>query len=257
MSLPAIATGNRIAAIIPTNFDECYRIAQAVSLSGLAPDGMKTAEQCMIAIMHGLEVGLSPMMAIQSIAVINGRPAIWGKAVPALLYRAGFKLEETDDGTTATCTVTRPDGQVITRTFSKQQAITAGLSSKSIWKLYPERMRQMRARGYACNDGAPDVLAGMYLVEQLQGGELRDEEAPQIAPPDEPQLPPEPEMPPDDEPQAFHGDPRAFVDNYRNDMVLMPPDERQDWFDANATSIEMLPKDMQDEIDEINRELVP
>ena len=81
-------------AIIPDNIEEAYRLAQYVSKSGLAPQGMKTPEQCMVAIMHGLEVGLPPMQAIQKIAVINGRPSIWGDAVPALLLSKGFKLSE-------------------------------------------------------------------------------------------------------------------------------------------------------------------
>lgn len=260
MSLPALRSGGALAAIVPATFEEVYRMAQLAASSGLSP--LKTDEQCAIAILHGLEIGMPPMQALQSIAVINSRPTIWGKAVPALLYRAGFKLQEEGDAEKATCTLTRPDGQVIVRSFTRVQAVKAGLWDKGVWKQYPERMLQMRARGFAVADGAPDVITGMYLTEELQGGELRDEVAPQIAPPDEPQLPPEPEMPPDAAPQAeyvppYHADPRAFVDNYRNDMVLMPPDERQDYCDANATSIEMLPQDMQDEIDAINRELMP
>ena len=33
---------------------------------------------------------------------------------------------------------------------------------------YPDRMLQMRARGLACRDGAPDVLSGLYLAEETQ-----------------------------------------------------------------------------------------
>ena len=77
--------------------------------------------------------------------------------------------------------------------------------------------------------------------------------------PDIPDVPDIPDavddIPPDDVPVVF--DPRAFVDSYRNDMTLMPADERQEYFDANEASIEKLPAEFQEEIDAINRELLP
>jgi hypothetical protein len=156
-------------AIIPENIEEAYRLAQYVSKSGLAPQGMKTPEQCMVAIMHGLEIGLPPMQAVQKIAVINGRPSIWGDAVPALLLSKGFRISEEPTESGHKCTITRPDGQVIVRQFTKADAEKAGLWNKSgPWKQYPQRMLQMRARSLAARDGAADVLAGMYLAEEAQ-----------------------------------------------------------------------------------------
>ena len=156
-------------AIIPDNIEEAYRLAQYVSKSGLAPQGMKTPEQCMVAIMHGLEVGLPPMQAVQKIAVINGRPSIWGDAVPALLLSKGFRISEEPTESGHKCTITRPDGQVIVRQFTKADAEKAGLWNKTgPWKQYPQRMLQMRARSLAARDGAADVLAGMYLAEEAQ-----------------------------------------------------------------------------------------
>ena len=38
----------------------------------------------MLAVQLGSEVGLRPMQALQNIAVINGRPAVWGDALPGL-----------------------------------------------------------------------------------------------------------------------------------------------------------------------------
>jgi hypothetical protein len=164
-----IRGGRASPAIIPENIEEAYRLAQYVSKSGLAPQGMKTPEQCMVAIMHGLEIGLPPMQAVQKIAVINGRPSIWGDAVPALLLSKGFRISEEPTESGHKCTITRPDGQVIVRQFTKADAEKAGLWNKSgPWKQYPQRMLQMRARSLAARDGAADVLAGMYLAEEAQ-----------------------------------------------------------------------------------------
>jgi hypothetical protein len=164
-----LRAGGRVTAIIPQSVEEVFRIAKAISASGLAPTGMKTVEQITVAIMHGAEIGLPPMQAIQRIAVVNGRPTIWGDAVPALLWSRGFKIDEHDDGSTAFCTITRPDGTKITRTFSDADAKAAGLLDKAgPWKQYRRRMRQMRARGFASRDGAPDVLCGLYIAEEVQ-----------------------------------------------------------------------------------------
>lgn len=171
-----LRTGGQIAAIVPTNIEEVFRLAKAISVSGLAPAGMKQPEQITVALLHGLELGLPPMQALQNIAVINGKPTLYGNGIPALLYARNFKIKEWIDGETAFCTVTRPDGTAITRSFSKKDAETAGLWGKSgPWKQFPERMLKMRARGYAARDGAADVLSGMYIAEELDGGSLQSE----------------------------------------------------------------------------------
>lgn len=168
-----LRSGGRVAAIIPQNVEEVFRLATAIAKSGLAPSTMRTPEALTVAILHGAEIGLPPMMAVQKIAVVNGRPALWGDAVPALLLAKGFRIDETvdglDDDRAATCVVTRPDGAKIARRFSVGDAKLAGLWGKAgPWKQYPDRMLQMRARGYAARDGAADVLAGLYIAEEIQ-----------------------------------------------------------------------------------------
>lgn len=168
-----LKSGNRITPIIPTNIEEVFRLASAIAKSGMAPRGMDKAEQLTVAIMHGLEVGLTPLMSVQNIAVVNGRPTIWGSAIPALLWSKGFKIDESIADNVASCTVTRPDGHKITRTFSEADARKAGLWGKAgPWTQYPGRMLQMRARGLAARDGAADALSGLYLQEEIDGGEL-------------------------------------------------------------------------------------
>lgn len=63
--------------------------------SAMAPKGMNQAAIA-VAVQMGLEVGLSPMQAIQSTAVINGRPAIYGDAALGLCRASGL-VEEYDE----------------------------------------------------------------------------------------------------------------------------------------------------------------
>lgn len=166
-----LRAGGAIAGIVPTTIEEVFRLANAIAKSGLAPRDMATAEKLTVAILQGLEIGIPPMMAVNKIAVVNGRPALWGDALPAILWSKRFKLHETFRGTGdqhfAECVVVRPDGEEITRQFSVADAKIAGLWGKpGPWKQYPDRMLQMRARGLAARDGAADVLAGIYTAEE-------------------------------------------------------------------------------------------
>lgn len=165
----ALKAGGQIAGIVPQSIEEVFRLAQAVHISGLAPRDLNTPEKITVAVMTGLELGLPPMFSLNKIAVINGRPTLWGDALPGLLWARGFKIREWISDEVAHCEVTRPDGEKIERTFSPADAQKAGLKDKAgPWKQYPTRMLQMRARGFACRDGAADVLGGLYIREELE-----------------------------------------------------------------------------------------
>lgn len=174
--LPVITAGARIQAIVPTSMEEAYRLGKAVCMAGMAPKGMDTPEKCMIAIMQGMEVGLSPMQSLQRIAVVNGRPTIWGDGAMALVRASGVceYVRETvrgdGDARTAGCVVKRRgEPEEVTRTFSVADAKKAGLWGKQgPWTQYADRMLQMRARAFALRDVFADVLGGMYLREELE-----------------------------------------------------------------------------------------
>lgn len=175
-----VAARSRGSAIVPQNMEEAYRLSQAVMQSGLAPKGLQNPQACMVAIMHGLEIGLPPMQALQRIAVINGRPTLWGDGAMALVRGSGKAksikeaIEGTGDNRVAVCLVVRRDDpeSPIEGRFSVQDAKTANLWGKSgPWQQFPERMLKMRARAFALRDGFADVLGGMYLTEELQGTE--------------------------------------------------------------------------------------
>lgn len=160
------------------SFDEMARFCRAIVNSGFAPKGFQTPEAVMIAIQHGLEIGLPPMQALQSISVINGRPSIWGDGALALCtaHPLWGGIEETfaENTNTAICKVSRyirkedEEPKVTIRTFSQEDAKRAGLWGKSgPWTSYPKRMLQMRARAFALRDTFPDALKGVGIREEV------------------------------------------------------------------------------------------
>jgi len=171
-----LKAGGQLAAIVPQDAEQAYRMAQLIIKSGIAPKGLSTPEAVATAIFHGLEVGMKPMQAVQSIAVINGRPTVWGDAALGMVSASGLleNIEEVfegeDDNLTAICRAKRCDRpSPIDRTFSVADAKLAGLWGKQgPWKQYPKRMLQMRARSWALRDGFADVLKGMLVTEEAR-----------------------------------------------------------------------------------------
>jgi hypothetical protein len=169
--------GNAIKAIVPTSFEGAYRLAQVVVAAGMAPKSVNTVEKCAVAILHGLEVGLTPMAALQSIAVINGFPTIWGDGMLGLIRGSGLlediseTIEVDDKGEvqSATCTMKRKGQPTpIVRMFTRPMAARAGLLKKEgPWQTYPDRMMAMRARAWCGRDGFADVLKGLGVREEI------------------------------------------------------------------------------------------
>jgi hypothetical protein len=175
---PARQVSRRPRAIVPRTLDEAMTFARAVVAARMAPSGFETPEACMIAILHGMEVGLTPLSALQRIAVIGGRPTIWGDGAMALVRASGLaaSIEEKIEGTgnsdwVAICTVRRKgDANPVERRFSVDDARRARLWGKAgPWSDYPQRMLQMRARAFALRDVFADVLGGLYLREETEG----------------------------------------------------------------------------------------
>lgn len=155
----------------PQTFDQALTFAQYLADSDMVPKDFKGKPgNCLIAMQWGNELGMKAIQAIQNIAVINGRPALWGDAVIALVRSSPLceYVQEEDDGHKATCKVKRRGEPEQVRTFSMDDAKQAGLLGKQgPWMQYPKRMRQMRARAFALRDVFPDVLRGMPVAEEV------------------------------------------------------------------------------------------
>jgi len=162
-------------ALAPKTMGEAMEMAKMLSGSQMVPKNYQNKPQdTLVAMMMGSELGLNPIQALQNIAVINGKPAIYGDALLALVQnhpRFGGHEESFDEQTmTATCTVWRKgESKQHTQTFSKADADKAGLWGKQgPWTQYPKRMLMWRARGYALRDKFADALGGLITVEEAQ-----------------------------------------------------------------------------------------
>jgi len=153
-------------------------------------------EDIYLALEFGKSLGLYGITALGKIAVINGKPSIYGDAMLGICRaHPDFKsieetLENEDnlENTVAICKVKRGEQPIIISKFSYQDAKTAGLIARAKpdtpWHTYPKRMLQMRARGFALRDCFADALNGTISVEEAKDipveGEIKFINSPEI-----------------------------------------------------------------------------
>ena len=165
-------------SLAPQDLDQALRFADMLSKSNIVPkDFQNNPGNILVAVQWGMELGLQPMQAMQNIAVINGRPSLWGDAVIGLVRSSPlceYVTEESFDDK-AVCRVKRRGEDEQVRVFTIDDAKKAGLIGKQgPWTQYPKRMMQMRARSWALRDVFPDVLRGMPIAEEVMDIEPKD-----------------------------------------------------------------------------------
>lgn len=165
-------------SLAPQDLDQALRFADMLSKSNIVPkDFQNNPGNILVAVQWGMELGLQPLQAMQNIAVINGRPSLWGDAVIGLVRSSPlceYVNEESFDDK-AVCRVKRRGEEEQIRIFTVDDARKAGLLGKQgPWAQYPKRMLQMRARSWALRDVFPDVLRGMPIAEEVMDIEAKD-----------------------------------------------------------------------------------
>lgn len=146
-----------------------------IANSDMVPKEYKgKASNVLVAMQYGSEIGLAPLQALQSVAVINGRPCLWGDGALAVVqaspnYESHKEwIEGQGDARTAYCQIKRKGQEHHTSAFSVGDAKKAGLWGKvGPWQQYPDRMLKMRSRGFALRDRFADALKGIGIAEEV------------------------------------------------------------------------------------------
>jgi hypothetical protein len=172
-----IATTTERRGFAPATITEAMEFSKMLADSTMVPRAYQGKPQdIMVCVQWGYEIGLAPMQALQNIAVINGKPSVYGDAAMALVQASAvcedvqeyFEGEGTPNPV-AVCVAKRRGRKEVVAKFSVEDAKRAGLWGKTgPWQAYPKRMMQMRARGFALRDAFPDVLKGLITAEEAQ-----------------------------------------------------------------------------------------
>ncbi len=163
------------------SFDDLQRFCQHICYSGMVPkqydankmDPRQAIGAAMVAIMHGAELGMSPLSSLQNIASINGKPSLYGDGFWARIvgHPEYEDHKETFDEAKFewTCSIKRRGKEWKSYSFSRADAEKAKLWGKSgPWSDYPKRQCQWRARGFCGRDVFPDAFGGVWLEHEAR-----------------------------------------------------------------------------------------
>lgn len=176
---PAI-TQNNTAFANANSFELAQRMARALTSSKLVPDtfqGEANIGSAMIALEISQRLQASPLMVMQNLNVIHGRPAWSSQFIIAALNSCGrfspLRFEAFGEGDEKGCyawaydkaTGDKLEGPPATIAMAK----TEGWFSKggSKWKSMPDLMLRYRSAAFFGRLYAPDVLMGMQTVEEV------------------------------------------------------------------------------------------
>lgn len=136
------------------------------------------AANAFVAAETGAALGLEPLQALASIAVINGRATLSSDLMAAVIRRAGHTLRIVENSPeSVTATLIRADDKAFKFevTWDKDKAMKAGLwGQKGPWSQYPTQMLRARAITEVARQGASEALMGMIYSPEDFGATITD-----------------------------------------------------------------------------------
>jgi len=177
-SLPTPITEEMSLTTQERNFALNQRQATALANSDLAPKAFAgSVANCLIAVNLAQRTQFDPLMVMQNMAVIHGKPSWSATFLIACINACGrfeslqFRVE--GEGMKKTCTahaVEKSTGEVVEGPpVSMQMAQDEGWSTKagSKWKTMPDLMLRYRSAAFFARTVAPEVAMGMHTPEEV------------------------------------------------------------------------------------------
>lgn len=162
-----------LAPLSITNFEHAQRVAKALSSSNLIPQNYQgNIPNTLVALEMANRIGASPLMVMQNLHVIHGRPSWSSSFIIAALNSCGrfsaLKFITDAKGCKAVATEIATGELIEGPTVTLEMASAEGWATKagSKWKTMPELMLRYRAAAFFGRLYAPDILMGMQTAEE-------------------------------------------------------------------------------------------
>jgi hypothetical protein len=164
------------------SFRESYKLASVFAKSSLVPQQYQgKTEDCAIAVDMAERMGVTPLMVMQNLYVVKGKPSWSGQACMSFIkakYGDAMPIYTGERGTDSRGCYVRvktADGEVIEGTeVTIAMAKAEGWMNNSKWKNMPEQMLAYRAASFFARVYCPEILMGVQVE-----GEIEDSERPQ------------------------------------------------------------------------------
>lgn len=159
-------------------FEHSQRVAKMMMTSSLVPkEYQNNIPNIMIALEMANRIGASPLMVMQNLNIIHGRPSWSSQFIIAALNSCNrftplrFKMEGKDDEYGCIAWAKDHTGEVlegpkVTWKMVKEEGWLSKAGSK--WKTMPELMFRYRGAAFFGRLYAPDVLMGMNTSDEAE-----------------------------------------------------------------------------------------
>lgn len=168
---------------------QAYKAAQYLASSDLVPDATykNKPQNCLIALDLSNRMGLAPLLVMQNLYIVKGKPAWSGQFCITAVNGCGrftpldfvFTGESEEDAGCYAQATRVSDGKLCVGTkITMQMAKNEGWLDKSgsKWKSMPQQMLMYRAASFFARVYCPDVLMGCQTVEELKDVNGYDED---------------------------------------------------------------------------------
>lgn len=159
-------------------FEHSQRVAMMLTKSELVPDTFRDKPaNVMIALEIATRIGASPLMVMQNLYIVHGRPAWSSQFLIATLNACGrfsalrYEEDDKDGGRTRAVATDKRTGELCLGAWvSIDMAKREGWYEKkgSKWQTMPELMRRYRAAAFFTRQFAPEVSMGFHTAEEVQ-----------------------------------------------------------------------------------------
>lgn len=158
-----------------------FRTARMLSGSTMVPDVYRNSpENCLVAIDLANRLGLSPLMVMQNLYVVKGKPSWSGSFCAAAINGSGrftpLEYEYVGEAGTPSfgCYATavrvstgkRCNSETITMKMAQDEGWLGKPGSK--WRTMPKQMMMYRAAAFFARVFCPDILLGIPTYEEVQ-----------------------------------------------------------------------------------------
>ena len=160
------------------SFNQLLRAAQMLSQTSIIPQSYQNKPQdCFVAIEMANRMGVSPMVVMQNMYVVKGKPSWAGQACTMLINSCGkFKdvkhiytgeKGKPNRGCYVTATRISDGSQVDGVEVTMQMAQSEGWTSNSKWRNMPELMLAYRASAFFARVYCPEAMMGVQTAEEV------------------------------------------------------------------------------------------
>ena len=160
-------------------FEQTARVAKMLSSSKLVPASYQgNPQDCFIAVEMAARMNVSPIMIMQNLYVVKGKPSWAGQACMAMINACGkFKnvrhvytgQKGTDNRGCYVVAERVSTGETVEGTeVSMAMAKAEGWTTNPKWKNMTEQMLAYRAASFFARVYCPEALMGLQTVEEVQ-----------------------------------------------------------------------------------------